>query len=681
VSKASSLKHGDFGPLPTSDANAELQRRSLKALSALLVDQDQVVFRDQRTEDYGVDGSFELNIGGSMTNFRAHVQIKASACIAPNREGCVAFSVPTSNFNYLLNGSSPIYLLFDSKKNAFWYVWAQDESRRLEKENPQWRDQNSITLKFAERFTRETLNAVVDRVLREGRLHREIHDSLARSTGSEPVVISINAESLEITDPVRARTVVLVSGAAIVAAGYPKQALALVQLLESSIRDAPRVQLTAGYAEYTIGNYYSALGHVRSAMARSQELSRRDNAFLASLKDACEFTIGIIDVAMYQQRLTTRSHGLSGLEALEAQQDALYHEYNGETDFEKRADLAEKLRGITTRILNNNEANDAIKVGARLLLLYVEGVEANLGASQKLFSAEMRSFLFPTDSATILQNLQDARSSHSRWETQSEQALKDAYELSHPVLIVQALMISLNIRIGRLIGDRLDAISHQRSYAVSDAAKSVIQRGLDEALELNTVNGSVEGRLRLNKLQADLLEVEGDLDGARKLAAKVYPEALAMGFNTIAEGSRKILDGGTLLMSFERELLEPKEDDDSMRATQTDEQIARIARLLLDVVECPPARLEVLHEHVRSLREIARERCSWCRHIQILEDLSKTSDPRTAYSVLPTRKCLCARFGFRSAEASDDAFAVIAEFKKEYCTGCLAREPKVDKAK
>jgi hypothetical protein len=144
----------DLGPLPISDDNAELQRESIKALNALLKGQDDIIFRDERVDDYGVDGSFELKLRGRMTNFRGQVQMKASGHLEPVKNGSISFSVRTANLNYLLNGTAPIYILYDSGKNEFWYAWAQDESRRLEAENPAWRRQDSITLKFTERFSK-----------------------------------------------------------------------------------------------------------------------------------------------------------------------------------------------------------------------------------------------------------------------------------------------------------------------------------------------------------------------------------------------------------------------------------------------------------------------------------------------------------------------------------------------
>jgi len=132
-----------LGPLPKSDENARLQRESIKALNRLLSRIDDLILRDERIEDYGVDGSFEVNIAGRMTNCRAQVQMKGSAGVTVTKAGYIVLQVKTANLNHLLNGPSPIYILWDEKTDKLWYVWAQGENRRLHEENPSWKQQES----------------------------------------------------------------------------------------------------------------------------------------------------------------------------------------------------------------------------------------------------------------------------------------------------------------------------------------------------------------------------------------------------------------------------------------------------------------------------------------------------------------------------------------------------------
>src|ERR1700722_11222725 len=172
----------------------------MKALNKLLAGIDDLLLRDERIEDYGVDLSFEMIVASKITNFRAQVQMKASAGVEITKGGYIPLQVDTKNLNYLLYGTSPIYILWNAQKDEFWYVWAQEENRRLFRENPSWTKQSSITLQFRDRLTREVVPSIVERVLQEGRQQRDIRDRLARATEGEPVFIRIDADSLQITD-------------------------------------------------------------------------------------------------------------------------------------------------------------------------------------------------------------------------------------------------------------------------------------------------------------------------------------------------------------------------------------------------------------------------------------------------------------------------------------------------
>jgi hypothetical protein len=668
----------DLGPLPKSDEKADLQRRSLKALNALLEDQDSIVFRDERTEDYGVDGSFELKLGNLMTNFRAQVQMKGTASIEANQDGSMSLSVKTANLNYLLNGPSPIYILFDMRNREFWYVWAQDEQRRLHAENQEWRKQEEITLRFRERFTTGALGSIVARVQAEGRLHRRIHDSLARATTSEPIVIKIDTSSLNVTDPSQARDILIASGMAIVAAGYPNETLQLFHLLGSTIRDLPRIQLTAAYAEYMLGKHYNALGHIRQAISRGQDLSERDRSFLSTLKDACEFRVGLIDTAAYCERMERRGQALAGLESLEAQQEALYQQFLSMGDAETRFDVARRVRETTERILSHQDATDAAKLAARLILLYVEGADASLIATREAILAQHRMKMFPDRSDATAQNLQKAKSRLAEWEASAQRALKDAYNIRHPILIGEALTVVLKICLGDLLDRRLDSIARSQTFDVPEATKRQLEQYIRDASEIIRANGTLEGRLRLSNLQADFLEITGNLAAAKALASRVYPEAEAMGFAKIAERANELIEDRTITMQFERQVAQwNTTDQDVLFAEYDDAGLKRFAREVLDTVGSPPADAAVVEEYCRSLHEIAKERLYWCRHLDILENLGQTTHSSTPFNVLPDRRCSCRKFGYKTDIVTADAHALIATFKKIYCATCTNRDPKL----
>lgn len=667
----------DLGPLPISDQNAELQRSSIKALNSLLLDQDAILFRDERTEDYGVDGTFELKVSGGMTNFRAQVQLKGTLSAEANQDGSISLSVNTANLNYLLNGTSPIYVLFDANKKEFWYAWAHKENRRLIETNPDWRSQQTVTIRFTERLTASAVAVIIERVLREGRLQRQLHDSLARATVNEPVVVSIDATSLSITDPSEARHVLLANGPALVAAGFPREALRMFELIDFRTRELPRLQLTAGYADYMLGSHYSALGHIRQAMARAQDLSERDRNFLGRLKDTCELRVGLIDTASYRKRTQERARGLQGVESLQAELEALYFRFLGERDEDKRVASAAQISDITAKILTDSEATDAIKLAARLILLYVGGAKATTSLTHQRVLFQIRADMSVVHTGDMTRDYQNATNQLAEWQASSAKALKDAYELRHPILIAEANTVVLSIRVGQLFDNQMDALSSDRPFEIPQSAILKVNDAFTSARAIHELTGNVEGRLRLDIINADFLEMIGDLHGAKKLAEQIYPQAEAMAFADIARRAKALLDDKTLLMEFRGLVAQIKETDpDIWFGVQPDEDLRRFARATLESLRLPLDRLAVMERYCGSLREVARERCHWCRHLQMMEDLTQTQDRTTAFNVLPNRMCVCEKFGYKTSIVTSDAQGLIRGFKDLYCTACNDRSPK-----
>src|SRR6266478_4418651 len=89
-----------LGPLPIADNNAELQRRSFDAFRAALP-AAKFLFRDERTDDAGVDASIELLIDSRYTNLRAQVQLKGTASEEKNEDGSISLAVRAATLNYL----------------------------------------------------------------------------------------------------------------------------------------------------------------------------------------------------------------------------------------------------------------------------------------------------------------------------------------------------------------------------------------------------------------------------------------------------------------------------------------------------------------------------------------------------------------------------------------------------
>ena len=96
----------------------------------------------------------------------------ARCCGARGVTAHIAHSIKTSNLNYLLNTSCPLYMLYDLQGNDIWYAWAWDEALRIEKEKPGWRKQKTVTLQFRKKLTEQSVQEVHQRIRTETTIAR-----------------------------------------------------------------------------------------------------------------------------------------------------------------------------------------------------------------------------------------------------------------------------------------------------------------------------------------------------------------------------------------------------------------------------------------------------------------------------------------------------------------------------
>jgi len=123
--------------------------------------------------------------------------------------------------------------------------------------------------------------------------------------------------------------------------------------------------------------------------------------------------------------MNERAVTLTGLEALEAEQDGLYPVVSLDRLVE-RAELAKRLRAVTGRILSDPRIS-TVKLAAKLLLLYVDGMRLTLRRSQTEFGCGDSWTAIPGDVEGVVDRLRDARQRHLQWESQEAKRQK-AYD-------------------------------------------------------------------------------------------------------------------------------------------------------------------------------------------------------------------------------------------------------------
>lgn len=662
-----------LGPLPKADRNAELQRLSIRALQAALPS-DRFVFRGETTEDAGVDGSLELLIGSRYTNLRAQVQLKSTDSAATNSDGSVPVQVRVSNLNYLLNGPSPIYVLYVEPRNELRFVWAWDEEKRFSESNPEWAKQESVTLRFQNILTAEALEQIHRRIREGAQFQRGMTDLLGKASTAEQIVVSIDPETLKITDPAEAKRILIKSGTAIVSAGYISQVKNLIRLLNPEDAQLPRILLVQAHAEYMLGRYQAAYAVLSDVLLRDEELSEDDRQFLKTLRDGCDYQAGRITIEEFKARLNETAKHETGGFAVSYRIGRLRLAAIGEREPTRGLALIRELSSLVAEVVGSTDFSDSFKMYARLSLLEAEGYQLTGRSLIELGEAAvaLRSGRAPDLKAM----LEKQKENISRWEQAMGQALSAAIELGNPLLLADAILVRSSVAfhvhnntnsIGIMFGRPQEVPQDQIQRLVGDVGKAV---------EIFSKAGQLEGELRAKMLTADLHELAGREAEAKEIAGEVLPKAQAMGYAVIVGHAEELFSGQGLQSKIKETFRKKTEEEEALRmAAKDDAQLRSDAAQMQRILNLPADRLPAIENRYFSVRGIAREQLKWCRHIELLEDQRHTFSPATHYRTDPNYICVCPLLGYESDAPSQDWATIISTFKRTYCEGCPERNP------
>jgi len=663
-----------LGPLPISDRNAELQRRSINALRGILPS-DKFVYRDERIDDAGVDGSLELLIDSLYTNLRAQVQLKSTDSADLNVDGTISLAVNAANLNYLLHGPSPIYVLYVDPRNELRFAWAREERRRLDQANPDWMRQATVTIRFEQLITDASLEEIHQRIRKEAQFERRIHDQIGRAGPGERVVASIDPQTLSITDPDQAQELLATAGVTIVSAGYAETVKHLFSILKPNDARMPRIKLVRAYADYATGRFQLALAQLREMELVRAELSVDDQQLLTYLRDACAYQTGQIDSNEYRRRLEEQTGGLAeGLDAsyiISRLRVALF----GQTDLVGREQILVQMRTVVARVTTDDDITEAFKIHVRLILLESEGHQSLLTSLDEMHRAHLQQEL--KQAVDLVALLKAHRERWANWERSANAMLQQAVDLRNPLLVADALSVRLVTRIANLMHIRLLTPLFGMPTDLPEETLLIPKQDAEQAMAIYSAADQLEGELRVRIALAELLALGGQREEAEKIARDVLPKAQAMSYAAIEEKAQMLLTGNTILDFYARNVETAcAEDSDFRLAGEDDESLTEFARDLLAAYELPTERLPVLERECQSFRAIAIERLNWCQHIELIENLKHTDRKDTHYKVDPSRRCICALHRYESVIESTDWTSLIRAFKIAYCEGCPDRNPK-----
>ena len=663
-----------LGPLPESDDNSILQAESFKALQIALPS-DRFVLRPEPQPDAGVDWCVELRIGGRYTGMRAHIQVKARAQKRANADDSISYSADVSNINYLLNGPSPLYVVYFANDRELRYAWVRDEVIRIERETPDWKVQKTVTLHFTALLDGAGLQDIHDRIRREARLDREIHDVLSRADVTEKS-IHVNLKEAKVTDPGEIRDLLLRGGMTLISSGEAVGVLEEIDKLTYADKKLPRLLLIRAFAEYSLGRYQLASGHLPEVSLRASELSESDRQFLGLLRDVCDHQLGRLTTAEYMRKQKELSESDEGEFGLSRRIDYLWSALHADGSKRGVATYLPQLRAAVAQALSMEDASESFRIQARTARLFGEGVRFIQKFNHHMMIVSARRAL--GSNAGIHERFDGINEDQALWTEETNDLVKDAFKDGNPRLVGDACYVRSYI----MFVHYATAIQRLTPKAVLrhvEMLKVQVIRDIHRAIECYSMAGHVEWELRAKLLLADVSHLTGDQTLAAQTASEVLPVAEAFQFDKIAKEARDHLDGDPFYRQMQRKFLTGLDDDPDVREAKfTDEEMGRYAEYVMEASGLPRDRLAVVRREVLSFRDIAQERVRWCRHIQLIQDLSHTRSPITYYAFDPERNCYCEKFGFASKIGSTDWRVLIDIFKSNYCSGCPARSPKDD---
>jgi hypothetical protein len=667
---------GDLGSLPAADDNSVLQAQSFKALENALP-ADRFVLRPEPPPDAGVDWCVELRIGGRYTGMKAHIQVKATANLKVNTDGSVSYSADVSNINYLLSGSSPLYVVYLAEECELRYAWVWDEVNRIQKENPDWKGQKTVTLRFTALLDEAGLQDVHDRICREARLDREFHDLLSRAEVTEKT-IHVNLKESKVTDPDEIRELLLRGGMTLVSSGQAVGVLEVTDKLSYADKKLPRLLLIRAFAECSLGHYQMASGYVAEATVRANELSEFDRLFLGLLRDVCDYQAGRITRSEYIQRQKDLSEKDDGEFGLSRRIAYLWEALLEDVTCQGIATHLPRLQAVVCQVLDSKGCSDNLRIQARTALLYGEGVRFSQKFSHDLAMLQVRMAMGrAADANEVFGHI---NADLARRTDEANALVKDALDYGNPHLIGDAcytrsfILFVHHSSFSVWVWLRPETVSRHLEHL-----KAEVIPDLGRAIHCYEISGHIEWKLRAKMLFADVAALTGDEALAREKAEEVLPIAEAFQFDKVAKEARDHLAGDPFYRQMQRKFLtELDVDPDFREAKFTDEEMGRYADIVLEASGLPRDRLAVVTREVLSFRDIALERVNWCRHIQLIQDLGHTRSPVTYYAYDPERNCYCEKFRLTSKIGSTDWRVLIETFKNTYCSGCSARSPKDD---
>jgi tetratricopeptide (TPR) repeat protein len=666
-----------FDELPKIDRSRVQSSDSALALESVFRLPD-FVTRAQHP-DLGVDYDIELAESAQGSNIHFSVQLKSVANGERDTDGqTLKFVIETSRLHYLsrtLCGS--LLVIYDASNHNMFYRWVHEIVSELDTQGTAWRGQRSVTVRLS---LSNILNSNSAKTIHQevGILYRRIQQSVVEA-GLIPPMESEGVSAAQKADfQARAPSgenilaMLLASGFGLVSSGLYRQVIdAYSQTPSAEWSNNPKHLLTIAYAYEHAGQPLQVLTYSKAALTFSGDakLSPTDASFAERMHLSSRYDIGLIGHEQYVAELkafidrhpNTAESRYCHLELI-LRDIVTGKAAIGEDPIRRLETLYEAAKKLVDSVNGPDTVDN--QWGLHFLLARIEfhmRDQLIMDANFRINAAERMGHPIPLVERILMarQVLPIAKTAFDRL----ERLYKTAKAADRPDLCAVCNCEIASNQLFFLVASHFQLTKGRGARTAEQTASLENCLSLaDHAVKIFTQLENDVLRIRGARLKADILNTLGRREEALALIDSLRQDLVRAGLNPdIAQI--------TELPS------EPSATDiDQMFDDATDADLEQFARGIIRSLRIPQQRIGNVLKDLESGKRIRTERRSWCKHLELLQELSHTGSRQTFYSIDPNRHCKCLRYSYESAIGSNDVEAVITAFKATFCMGCTGRE-------
>lgn len=517
--------------LPKSDRNERLERLSNRALEAILPVEKFLPREDK--PDKGVDSSIEvIDDNEDFTNFRAQIQLKGTYEQAINKDGSVSFSMETSNIRYLWNNLTSIYVLYIEPRKELRFVWLKDEIKRLNEQNPDWQNQDEVTLRFIQVLNAETANQIHEQITKEGLLHRKIKENLI-SNSENNSRIEIDSSNLRVTTQNDAKKILDFYGLELLNTGYEIFFLDKYDLLSEFEKKRVNFLLLKSRAEGKLGKYRAALDTLGVIDPLNCELSPAELFHFESIENHSKWLLGQIDTEQFLAKLEELSTNDlvkdSILDKFNFLHFSLMYGRKNEINTSKLYKKIAQLKKVAQEILSDNSFSQEMKVNVEFSIL--ENELAYLVLEETLLKGE--SAIYEAASTYIPEHW-DRKENFpielKKWVGKSNELIEKAQNIKTKADI-SYLQISLWFHQNQ--SNQFWSTNLGKEYFVDVDASNYFIEKLQNIIDIYTEYQQTYSIIRAKMLMVEILSLTGKSEEAEKLRKKINNQANRMSYDAL----------------------------------------------------------------------------------------------------------------------------------------------------